>query len=245
MKAFVKIIAALGGVVALGGVTAYVLSDSLLRVEKIVVAEAEGSVQPLLFQNIEKDLSKNLQKFSSRPVWEVSLEEIMQLIETDRRVEKASVRRSFPNFVTVEITPRQPLLLLLGVGGELFPLATDASLLPALSVSASPDLPLLRGLEFFEDAEARKTIVSVMEFVPSSGLFSRASISEVRMNKEKEITFFLNQAGTQVLIGNHLDQGQAARIEQVLKYLVGHSIKGRVIDARFSKKVVVRVRNAS
>ena len=36
---------------------------------------------------------------------------------------------------------------------------------------------------------------------------------------------------------------KVSRVEKVMSYLHNRNIKGRVIDARFSKKVVVRVRN--
>lgn len=245
MKAFGKILLALGFVTLISGAAAYLLSHQFLRVDEIQIQEGRTDSPSPLFALIQVDLKKQLMKFSQQTIFEISLDEIMKLIESDKRVEKASVRRQFPNHVYVEIIPRQPLLLLLGLSGQLYPVATDASLLPPLPVATSPDLPILRGLDFFDDENLRKKIVGYMEIIPRSGLFSHSSISEVKLDREKDLVFFLSESGMEVLVGSELDQSQIRRIEQVLKYLTNHKIKGRVIDARFSKKVVVRVRNAS
>ncbi|MCB0407825.1 MAG: FtsQ-type POTRA domain-containing protein [Bdellovibrionales bacterium] len=245
MKVFVKALLTLIMVVLLAGATAYFANENFLIVDKIQLSEAPGANQPILYDRIEKDLNEQLSVFSAQPIWKIPLDDVMSQMKEDNRIERASVRRSFPNKVLVEITPRQPLMLLLGKKGELFPIASDASILPALSMNSAPDLPILRGLKFFENEKERQTLVKVLEQLPQEGLFSQKSLSEIELNRHSEIVMHLSDSGMRVLIGKDLDQGQVSRVEQVLRYLESRSIKGRVIDARFSKKVVVRVRNAS
>ena len=245
MKAFAKGLALLALVVVLGAGVALFVKENLMSLESVRVQLAKNSEQTHLFERIQKDLDKQFVQYKGQPLYDVSLTEMMTLIEKDRRVATASLRRTFPNQITVEISPRRPLALLLGLDGNFHPVASDASLLPSLSVNASSDLPVLRGLSFFKSRGDRMKIVEILDALPLKGEFSQATISEIRMNRVKEVTLFLSESGQRVLIGKSLDKGQVERVEQVLKYLRSRSIKGRVIDARFSKKVVVRVRNAS
>lgn len=245
MKAFAKGLALLTLVVLLGAGVALFVKENLMSLESVQVRLAKDSGQTHLFERIQKDLDKQFVQYKGQPLYDVSLSEMMDLIEKDRRVATASLRRTFPNQITVEISPRRPLALLLGLDGKFHPVASDASLLPSMSVNASSDLPVLRGLSFFKSRGDRMKIVEILDTLPLDGEFSQSTISEIRMNRAKEVTLFLSESGQRVLIGKSLDKGQVERVEQVLKYLRSRSIKGRVIDARFSKKVVVRVRNAS
>lgn len=245
MKVFVKGFALLALVAVLGAGVSFYVKENLMNLEQVQVQLAESAPSNGLFERIQEDLSKQFKIYQGKPLYDISLDEMMKLVEDDKRVASATVQRTFPNQITVHITPRKPLALLLGLDGNLHPVATDASLLPSLSIQSSPDLPVLRGLSFFKDKNERVKIVEILEKLPTTGEFSREGISEIRMNRLGEVTLFLSESGERVLVGKSLDQGQVHRIEQVLKYLRSRSIKGRVIDARFSKKVVVRVRNAS
>ncbi len=245
MKGFVKGFALLALVLVLGAGVAFHIKENLMSLERVQVQLANGSGGGHLFQRIREDLNTQLDRYRGQPLYDVSLQEMLDLIEKDRRVATASLRRTFPNRITVEISPRRPLALLLGLDGHFHPVASDASLLPSLAVPTSPDLPVLRGLSFFKSRGDRMKIVDILDVLPEEGEFSRKQISEIRMNRAKEVILFLSESGQRVLVGKGLDKSQVERVEQVLKYLRSRSIKGRVIDARFSKKVVVRVRNAS
>jgi hypothetical protein len=52
----------------------------------------------------------------------------------------------------------------------------------------------------------------------------------------------LIQPAVQVVLGEDSLNTKVERVAQVLNYLSAEQIKGRVIDASFSKKVLVRLR---
>jgi hypothetical protein len=118
----------------------------------------------------------------------------------------------------------------------------DASLLSRLK---SPiDLPLLRGAQFFEDVQLRRQAVDLMNEIPFEGVFHQGLISEVRFDKHKGFELLLTNGWTRVNMGKEDFSRRVRFIERVLNYLQEHKMQARVIDARFSKKVVVRLRNA-
>lgn len=246
MKAFAKAALLLGLTGLIGVGVTYLFKESLIIVDRIELIESETATPTnmILFQRIRSALQPELDKYQGQPVWEISLRKLLSFASSDPRVKDVSVRRIFPNRIQMIIQPRSPLLALLDVKGRLHPIANDASFLPALSPAEGPDLPILRGLNFFDGDTERQQVVKLMEVLPEQGEFSRQSVSEVRLNKREGYEFYLS-SGMKVIVGEQLDQDQVSRVEQVLNYLKSRSVKSRVIDARFSKKVVVRVRNAS
>jgi len=70
------------------------------------------------------------------------------------------------------------------------------------------------------------------------------NISEIFYSKKEGFKIFLKGVATEVRMGDSDFGPKISRVEKVLSYLDSQNVKGRVIDARFSKKVVVRVRKA-
>lgn len=201
------------------------------------------SGQDILFQRIQGDLRKKYQLFNGKKLWEVSIQNLRSIAEEDSRVKRASVSRRFLDGILVQIRPRDPVLGLVDKRGRVYPVANDASLLPDLPPEEAPDLPYLRGSEFFKKPEMRSKAVHLIAQIPQQGMISVASISEIHFLPKEGFYFTLKQKGIRVLIGDSIPRIKLNHVEQVLNYLTEHQIDGRVIDARFSKKVVVRLRN--
>lgn len=245
MKRFVSIFSAMAFLLFIAASVWGLKDSSILRVEQVEVVQKGEVLHPILFEAIAKDVGQFLVEYANKPIWQVSIEDIRQQLLNDNRIEEFQVKRRFPNYVEVALSPKQPLAALLSKKGRLFPLSSDGSLLPDFSLGEAPDLPIVRGLHLFNDSKARARLVQLLNQIPSEGVFSREKISEVMQNSAGEVSVMLVVNGTKVLLGKTLDEKKITRVGQVLKYLQSRSFKGRVIDARFSKKVVVRVRNAS
>lgn len=202
-----------------------------------------GGGQEVLFQRMRRDLQGRLKHWLGKKAWEISIEDLLASVKEDTRIQRASISRRFPNGISIRLLPRDPVLGLLDQRGQVHPVASDASLLPPLAPEEAPDLPYLRGKEFFKKVELRSKAVKFIEQIPSHGMVSAASISEIQFVPKEGFSLTLVGKGTRVLIGENDFRKKVGRIEQVLYYLNEHQIEGRVIDARFSKKVVVRLRN--
>ncbi|MBK7843693.1 MAG: FtsQ-type POTRA domain-containing protein [Bdellovibrionales bacterium] len=223
--------------------TYWAIQGPWFGIEQIEIEMDPVSGQDVLFQRIQGDLRKKYQLFNGKKLWEVSIQDLRSLAEKDSRVKRASVSRRFLDGILVQIRPRDPVLGLVDNRGRVYPVANDASLLPDLPPEEAPDLPYLRGSEFFKKSEMRSKAVSLIAQIPPQGLISVASISEIHFLPKEGFHFILRQKGIRVLIGDSIPRIKLSHVEQVLNYLTEHQIDGRVIDARFSKKVVVRLRN--
>jgi len=214
-----------------------------LRIENIQMELVEHSHEDLLYQRIKKSLFPVMKVYEGKLFWDVPLRELFDLIARDKRVRTVSVHREFPSTLRISIEPHTPVLAWVGRDGRIYPVATDATLLPALPLSDLPDMVLLRGEEFKEDIQLRDRALEIFRTLPDGGVFGKRKVSEIVYGKKDGFDVFVSGSRSQVRLGDTDFSPRVSRVERVLTYLDSQNIKGRVIDARFSKKVVVRVRN--
>ncbi len=230
------------GMLVAGGLLTY--NTHWIRIETVQIELVENSNQDLLFQRIRQNLAQQFKAFEGRYFWQVPLTKVYDLTAKDKRVKSAAVYREFPSRLRIEIEPRTPMLAYLGRDGRMYPVATDATLLPALPVADVPDMPILRGDELNDEPELREKALELLQSLPDDGEFAKSRVSEIIHTKKDGFKIFVSGPDAEVQMGDTDFGPKIARVQKVLSYLDSRNIKGRVIDARFSKKVVVRVRKA-
>lgn len=210
----------------------------------------ENEDPSFIFPTIKTTLERRLVALTrDQYIWQVDIEHLLTLIEQDRRVKDVKVARVLPNSIRVSITPHVAIANILGVRSDiLYPVARDGSVLPPVEASDAPDSPIVRGEQFLKDAKLRAQVLELLEAMPESGPFSRDEISELYLDKNNNFLLTLKKTGTQVNIGNEsfgqeFFKVRVGRVNRVLNYLEDQKMVGRVIDARYSKKVVVKLRN--
>ena len=219
------------------------MNPNWLLVEDIVVEMAEGSDEFLIFQKTKSALDEQFKTFKGQFTWDVPLRAVLDIAEKDKRVKSVSIYREFPSRIRMVIEPHTPILAFLSKDNKIYPIATDATLLPSLPQREAPDMPLVRGEELKEDARLREIAIELFNSVPIEGPLQKKTVSEIVYSKKDGFKVFVSGATAEVKLGDADFGPKISRVQKVLSYLDSQNIKGRVIDARFSKKVVVRVRN--
>ena len=243
MKAFVRLGLVLGLTLVLG-LGLYLGAESgwgkLASVEVIMDSSSD---QAMLFSQIAPSLQKNLKKFEGHWLWQVPLNDVLKKVGSDKRVHSAKITRVFPNRLEVRVLPHQPAVAWVDEVGRFFPVAMDATLLPALPAHNVNDVPLLRGKAFKTDEELRSKALALLEELPAKGSLAKQKIAEVTHSPREGFALLLVDGGIEVRLGEGDIGLKASRAERVINYLQDQRLRGRVIDARFAKKVVVRLRN--
>lgn len=219
------------------------LKSRLFDLSSIEIELDPHSSESFLFEKTEPALRGSLAPFIGLPFWRVRLKDVMEVIQRDRRVRTAHIERDFPHRIKVTITPHEPLIGCLDEFGRVHPVARDATLLPSVPLKDMQNFPLLRGREFFEDQSLRLRAIQLLELLPDTGLSRRDSVSEILHSKNNGFEIFLTGSAAEIRLGEDEFELKMGRVEKVLSYLQSRSLNGRVIDARFSKKVVVRLRS--
>lgn len=230
---------------AIGAVAAISSHPEWIRIDHFDIEMVDSSTEDLLFQRIRNSLSTQMHIYEGKYFWEIPLEKVFALVIADKRVKKVSIYREFPSRVRLVIEPHTPVLSFLSRDGRIYPVARDATLLPALAPSETSDLPILRGEELRDEPTLRERAIELLSSIPDEGgPLRKKTVSEIVFTPKDGFKIFVSGFGSEVKMGDTDFGPKVSRVQKVLSYLDSQNIKGRVIDARFSKKVVVRVRKA-
>ena len=227
------------------GVSYYGLSKWLV-VSEIQIEVQKESTWEISTDDIKSLLQLKLQKFKGKKIWQVSFNDLIKVVRSEPHVGHVEILRVLPNRFFIQIQSRTPLLVLLNPSnGKIHPLSMDGQVLPPVAFNQIPDLPVLRGIVFFQQKDLRKQVIRFLNLMPEKGEFSREKISEIKYSaQEKSLVFILSKNGKPIKVGYDPIQMKTKRIESVLRYLDQKNIKWRVIDARFSQKIVVSTSKA-
>jgi cell division septal protein FtsQ len=219
------------------------LNPGWLKIQSVQLELDTESNEQLLFQRINNSLRPRTEKLEGQYIWKITLPEIYELIAQDKRVKTISLYREFPNVIKAKIRPYTPVMAYLASDNRFYPIAMDATLLPSLPKGEFPDMPILRGEEFKDDPALRASAIELFNTVGTEGALKRSAISEIIYSRKDGFKIFLNSTSGEIKLGDSDFGPKLSRVQKVLSYLESQNVKSRVIDARFSKKVVVRVRN--
>lgn len=231
--------------IAIGFVGFYSYQNQLFKVGNIKIELLETSSY---FANTDlpEKIATTLAEYKDQWIWDIDLKQVMGDVLRDKRVANVKVQRRFPARLDVQVEPQSALALILDDNQKWYPLFYDATVWSEVARDEVPDLPILRGSKFLKNNELRIAATNLLTQLPDSGVFAKSQISEIEFFKHKGFVLHLNRP-MQVLIGNNLNdfKSKVPRIQKVLSYLESKGMSGRVIDARLSKKVVVKLRNDS
>jgi cell division septal protein FtsQ len=183
-----------------------------------------------------------LKPFAPKKIWDVHLSEIKATVMRDEWVKDVLISRILPNTILVKIVPKATAVVLVGPKGELWPVTEDGTKLATLPADSLPDSPLLRGDVFAGDITKRKEAIQFALNLPAQGAINQKNVSEIFWSKEDGYSLMLMQPKVEVKLGSDALDTKVARAGQVMNYMSAHQLSGKMIDASFSKKVLVRLR---
>lgn len=235
-----------GGLLALVN-RAGVFEVSRVPIELVTGAGESGKPRAATMPEIrlKERLEGSLRFLQGKRVWDVDLPELRASLARDEWVKDVLISRSLPNEIRVRVRPKRAVFLMLDRHGAFVPVTEENALLGSLGSSAVPDVPFLRGDIFSNDSLKREAAVKFMLSLSDRGPLSRRNVSEMTWNNEDGFVLTLVQPRVEVKLGDDRIDLKAMRVAQVLNYLSVNDLKGRVIDASFSKKVLVRLRKGS
>lgn len=229
--------------VAIFGVYVF-LTGAIFRIQHIDVQLADEASQSLLFEKIKESLDTRLSKYQGRYVWGVDLGNVLDDVAKDMRIKNVDVSRRLPNELHVQVEPYTPILNILARDKKvLHPVARDGEVLPSVPALEAIDSPILLGDAFLRDKDLRMQAVQLTLALSESGALSYRTVSEITFDKKRGFQLRLQNLNLLVWVGFEDFQTRIDRAQRVVEYLHGEQMAGRIIDARFNKKVVVRLRN--
>ncbi|MCB0415051.1 MAG: cell division protein FtsQ/DivIB [Bdellovibrionales bacterium] len=224
------------GLVALG----YSVQSNYFSLKEIVVIINGKKIKD---PKVMDELKQYFYPAYNQALWKIDLVEYYTKLLSLPEYSGVKIKRFFPSKLIVELESPPPLLMLLNHKNELFTLNSSGEYVEQLPLNKSMDLPLLTGLVLEKSPELRRSVIKFYASIPPKGWFSKSNISELNWNKKNGLEVFMKENSIKILFGQSGFQNKIEKVERVLNYLQQNQIEGRVIDSRFSKKVVVRPRN--
>jgi cell division protein FtsQ len=215
----------------------------------LLVNEIEvGFEDPQLLQSpywksLITKIKPQLAYFENKNTWQISLSKIANQLQKETWVKDVSVSRTWPNKIKIKIKNKTPEVLVLDSEGRLHPVDQAGELLPIMGWNESSGEPILRGNNFLAKFDLRKKMLDFFSQLPAEGPFSKKQISDILYNESEGFIATLVWKSLQVKLGFEPSTLVSLRISQVIDYLQTRNINVRVIDANFSKKVLVKMRN--
>ncbi len=195
------------------------------------------------YKSLQYQLDEKIEHVKDQSIWNVSIYDLEMDLKNISWIKSAHIYRQIPNKLVVQLEYKKIIANLSKNNGELQPIASDSTLLEPAKISQSPAVPLLANEEFRKNDSLRFEVVSILSKLPGYGYLSQDTVSEVTWNGKKDFTLLLKNSLAKVRLNSDNTEIKVARVNKVLNYLDQNQIKSRVIDANFSKKVVVKLRN--
>ncbi len=247
MKTFKIISKLMVAAITIGGIIVggyYFLHSSLFRIYNIDIQVEKNIAGYIPFDKLKESGEQKFKTLYGQYVWNVDLEKVLSVIEKDLRVKEAKVTRVLPNTIAIHIQPHMPVANILSPNSQkLYPVARDGEIMPPLSAGEALDSPILHGEIFLENLELRKKAIGLLMLLPEEGLLSLKTASEMTYDKKRGFELSLSPTGLKVYLGFDEFAQRISQAKRVVDYLDSEKLSGRIIDARFGKKVVVKLRN--
>ncbi|MDZ4662117.1 MAG: FtsQ-type POTRA domain-containing protein [Pseudomonadota bacterium] len=197
------------------------------------------------FSYFKKEVEADLLPFQKQLLWQINIRDIMVKIKKEPWVQEARVRRVFPNKLEIDLGLQEVELVFISDRGDRYPISSEGNLLPKISEKLLPDVPLLRGRKFLDDAGLREDALLLSSQLPLTGPLSRPLLSEIYFNPKLGFELLLSESSFRVILGQDNYELKLKRVAKVIEYLNAKNIQGRVIDARYEKKILVRLRKGT
>ncbi len=179
----------------------------------------------------------------------MDLKKTKKSLLSDPFIKEAVVSRNLcTGIVTVKVNLRQPVALINCDG--LYGIDPDGFVIGAIDRLSQSDLPLISGLDVRavkagEKLEEKKikSVLGILDYIPSSNLETSAPLSEINVSKLKNIVLYVGKEGTEIRLGKDNFNKKIDKAAMILADRQGEGEKTRSIDFRFWDKDIPSRKN--
>ena len=219
--------------------------QGFFKIDQIKINVSVKESQKIFVTKYMQELNQKLQAFKGQSLWQLSLNQVSQMIKSEKWIAEFRVSRAWPSGLDVEIEPHQVAYLIQskdsGIVSEFYPVTLQATVLNKVDSRQAPSVAVVHGDQFLKDQKIREGVVAVLKSLPADGKLHSSHVSEVGYDKKDGYWIALSQSDMKIKYGEDQFEIKSSRISKVIDYLENRDLKARVIDANLSKKVLVRL----
>ncbi len=204
----------------------------------------EGS-QKAMVQALKPRWVEELLSLRGKNIWNISLPELQKKILENDWVGKVELRRHFPNQISTIIHLKDIAILFVGRKNKIFAITGKGEKLGPVEPTLVPVVPVLYNVRIAEDPELLGRLLGMMEAVPDFGVLKTENIASIDLKPMTGLQLNLIDSKVTVYLGEKNISIKGLQVLRVTDYLKSQNQKARIIDASFTKKVLVRLHGGS
>jgi cell division septal protein FtsQ len=198
----------------------------------------------------EKDILSMAQLNRQRNILSIDLAELRRKVEANPWIERAEIRRIFPDRISIKITERKPVAIILL--DRLYYIDAQGVIFARVPKDHQIDHPILTGLRrdsFKVQPDGAWGLVSkalrLIRVMEEGEVLSQKDISEIHMDKAFGISTYTNDGAIEIRLGFDPYESKWRRLERVWSHLHKRALKPAYIDCNYEKRVIVKMRDAT
>jgi len=220
----------------------YMMDSSLLVLREVVI---EGCRK-----TSERDIL-SLTQLDRRPnILSVKLATLRDKVETHPWVERAEIRRIFPDRISIRIIERRPAAIILL--DRFYYIDAHGVIFARVSKDHQIDHPIVTGLhghDFKDHPDQSWGLVSkalrLITVIKEGRVLSQKDISEIHMDRAFGISVFTKDEAIEIKLGLDHYEAKWKRLEKVWKHLRQRALKPAYIDCNYEKRVIVKMKDTT
>jgi cell division septal protein FtsQ len=220
----------------------YMMDSPLLALREVVI---EGCRR-----TSERDILSMTQLDRKPNILSIELVALRRKVEANPWIERAEIRRIFPNRISIRITERRPAAIILL--DRLYYIDAHGVIFARVPKDHQIDHPILTGLhrdDFKDHPDQSWGLVSkglrLIRLMEGREGLPQKNISEIHMDKAFGISIYTNDGAIEIKLGLDDYEAKWKRLERVWRHLRERPFKPAYIDCNYEKRVIVKMRDAT
>ena len=228
------------------------LVGHVLRTEKefFIVSRVPVSVvyeghQEAMVRALKPQWTHQFVNLKGRNIWKIRLSQVYDEILRNDWVQDVELHRRLPDQIAATIRLKGISVLFVDGENKIFPITRQGQKLSSVSPTLVPVVPVLYNDQIANHPELLNKLVAMLGEVPDSGDLKTENIASVDLKPITGLQLNLINSKVTVHLGEKDISTKGLQVLRVTDYLKSQNQKARVIDASFTKKVLVRLRKGS
>ncbi len=220
----------------------YMVDSPLLALREVVIEGCRKTSERDILSMTHLDRGPN--------ILSIKLATLRSKVETNPWIERAEIRRIFPDRISIRITERRPAAIILL--DRFYYIDTQGVIFTRVPKDHQIDHPILTGLhrdDFKANPDEAWGLISkalrLIRVIEGGEVLSQKDISEIHMDKAFGISIYTKDGAIEIKLGLDNYDTKWKRLERVWRHLRKRPFKPAYIDCNYEKRVIVKMRDVT
>jgi cell division protein FtsQ len=220
----------------------YMKETPLLTLREVTIEGCQKTSEKEILSMTQLDRQPN--------ILSINLAKLRSKVEANPWIDRAEIRRIFPDRISIRIIERQPVAIILL--DRLYYIDGQRVIFARLPKGHQIDHPVLTGLhkdDFKTRPDDAWGLVSkalrLVRLIEGGEALSQRDISEIHMDKALGISLYTNEGAIEIKLGLDHYEAKWKRLERVWRHLRRGPLKPTYIDCNYEKRVIVKMRDTT